>query len=108
MGKDQDNLLYQRDLENRIELLEKQLREAYADHDQQIKKCTFVFHGIIRDSNDHLGKALNVIDYLGTYPDGLPLGELENYLNMIKKDLTSFRDKYTDKSFDHLREIMKK
>jgi uncharacterized UPF0160 family protein len=106
-----DNGLYQKELEDRVEKLQTLLNKECEDHAADNKKYALAFHQFMKD----LHKVAKITDYMQrevkdneeerncTGAVGIDKKVL---VNMIE-DLNKIHDKYSDKSYAFLKEIIR-
>lgn len=104
---------YQKILEKRVEILQEKLEKECISHDADNKKYMLAFHNLLKDVNT-LGKTLDYLDANISYGNIVEVDKVKSvsidiiHIERILKDLTAFHDKYSDKSYAFLKEIIAK
>ena len=107
-----DSTLYQKDLEERIEALQAKLDAECEGRAADNKKYKKVFHQLLMDTQQvadairYMEKNVRAVEEKG---DGDPNVLLDiTAVRDIVKELSAFHDKYSDKAYAFLKEIIHK
>lgn len=100
-----DNARYQKDLEKRIDELQERLITECTCHDATDKKFHKIFHNLLRDMHV-INQVTTILKGSGDDPATVVIDRriAEDMISM----LTKLHDKYTDKSYAFMREIINK
>ncbi len=107
-----DAVLYQKDLEERVEALQTKLDAECEAHAADNKKYKKVFHQLLMDTQ-HVADAIRYmeknVDVVEERGDGDPNVLLDiTAVKDIVKELSAFHDKYSDKGYAFLKDIIGK